>query len=126
MIGIDSCLEHLTRGDASTGDVVIEHRDAKATADMQQTALMAYGTRYGLRKDDSGIPIQTKRMLKPENSHPNRGLMIVNILVSFICSFLIQSKLIRAFLHYRSAYNCEKGVNLSGTGCKEIKWDKGT
>ena len=121
MIGIDSCLEHLTRGDASTGDVVIEHRDAKATADMQQTALMAYGTRYGLRKDDSGIPIQTKRMLTPENSHSNRGLMIVNILVSFICSFLIQSKLIRAFLHYRSAYNCEKGVNLSGTGCKEIK-----
>ena len=121
MIGIDSCLEHLTRGDASTGDVVIENRHAKATADMQQTALMAYGTSYGLRKDDSGIPIQTKRMLTPENSHSNRGLMIVNILVSVICIILIQSNLIRAFLHNRSAYNCEMGENLSGMGCKEIK-----
>jgi hypothetical protein len=44
MIGINSCLEQMTRGGASTGDVVIENRDAKATAEMQQTALMAYGT----------------------------------------------------------------------------------
>jgi len=103
MIGTDSCLEHLTRGDASTGDVVIENRHTEATADMQQTALMGYGTSYGLQRDDSGIPIQTKRMLKPEHCNSNRGLMIVNILVSVICSILVQSNLIRVFLHYWSA-----------------------